>query len=502
MKKHNTFRCLFSSILISVLILSNISFSFAAKKNSKYEDPKTNEINGLYDYLATDAKMTKLSAKGAILMDANTGQILYSKNGKKKFYPASTTKCMTSLLAVENLNLGDTITYSDNAIFNIEPGSSSVALNVGEKITVDQTLYAMMLESANEACNGVAEQVSGSISSFVDLMNKRAKELGAVNTHFANPNGLYSTKHYSCPHDMALIVRAGTQNPNWVHYSSTTSYVCKPTNKQKETRYWFNHHKMVSKHQGYEYDGVIGGKTGYTVKAHYSLVTYAQRGNMKLITVVMNDDTDRHTYDDTKSLLNYGFNNFTNVSPAVKDQTFDFDNMNYVDTALYLTGTTPPISITADTSSKVTVSKSYDLNQLVGGLSSQIDYKNGKLGTYQFQSNGNVITSFDVNFSYNDHVYRDFGHLSWFYRFHIDYVLIGLGILIALILLVLVLRKVLRRFSFSFRSNSLGVIHSNKNRRRRKSTSYSSYGFQSKSRRRTRRRRHNRKNKKYNKLHF
>ncbi len=162
--------------------------------------------------LPADIKQPVIQSEGAILMDASTGTLLYSKNGETRYYPASITKLMTALLVAEKCNLSDTVTFSKAATTNLESGAVTLGLTEGDKLTVEQSLYGLMLKSANEVANGLAEHVSGSVSAFSALMNARAKELGCTGTNFVNPNGLNSSSHYTTPHDMALIARAAYQN--------------------------------------------------------------------------------------------------------------------------------------------------------------------------------------------------------------------------------------------------------------------------------------------------
>lgn len=138
-------------------------------------------------------------------MDVQSGAILYEKNIDKREYPASITKVMTALVAIENSSLSETVTYSRNAVTNLESGASNIEIQPGEKLSMEDSLYAILLMSANEACNGVAEHVAGSIDNFVAMMNQKAKELGCTGTNFANANGLWMSNHYTTAHDMALI---------------------------------------------------------------------------------------------------------------------------------------------------------------------------------------------------------------------------------------------------------------------------------------------------------
>lgn len=249
-------------------------------------------------------------AEGAIVMEASTGLILYEKNIDQAYYPASITKIMTCLLTIENSNMGDIITLSRDAYYNVELNSSRVGIEVGEQLTVQQALYAVLLMSANEVSYALAEHVGGTYDEFINMMNERAKEIGCKNTHFNNPHGLPDDNHYTTPYDMALITKEAMKNETFRKIFAARTYTIPPTNVKIESRPLRNHHKFILK-QDYVYDGCIGGKTGYTSKAKYTLVTVAKRGDLELICVVMRDDTSEHQYTDTKKLLDFGYNNFS-----------------------------------------------------------------------------------------------------------------------------------------------------------------------------------------------
>jgi D-alanyl-D-alanine carboxypeptidase len=243
-------------------------------------------------------------------MEASTGLILYEKNMDQTYYPASITKIMTALLTIENANLGDIVTFSKDAIYDVDLDSSRIGIDVGEQLTVQQCLYAILLESANEVTYAVAEHVAGSMPAFVDMMNERAKSLGCKNTHFVNPHGLPDDDHYTTPYDMALITREAMKNETFRKIFASRTYQIPPTNIQSETRYLRNHHKFVLD-QDYTYDGCIGGKTGYTTVAKFTLVTVAKRGDLELICVIMHDDSNEHQYTDTQKLLDFAYDNFS-----------------------------------------------------------------------------------------------------------------------------------------------------------------------------------------------
>ncbi len=249
-------------------------------------------------------------ADSAIVMEASTGLVLYQKNMNTQHYPASITKIMTVLLALENSSLGDVVTVSHNAVYDVEADSSRIWINEGEKLTMQQCLYGILLESANDCAYAVAEHISGNIENFGKLMTEKAKSLGCKNTNFVNPHGLQNENHYTTAYDMALITQEAIKNESFRKIFGTKTYQILPTNKQPETRYLRNHHKILMKN-GYTLDGIEGGKTGYTSTSKYTLVTVAKRGDMELICVIMKDDTAPHQYNDTKDLLNFAFNNFS-----------------------------------------------------------------------------------------------------------------------------------------------------------------------------------------------
>lgn len=295
------------------LINSNIYNSTNFNTNSKNNDPLWPEDK------------PNVYSEAAIVMEASTGAILYSKNIHQTYYPASITKILTTILAIENASLSETVTFSREAIFDVELTSSRIGIDVGEKLTMEQSLYSIMLASANEVSYAIAEHISGSLESFTNLMNSRAKELGALNSNFVNPNGLPDPNHYTTAYDMALISRAAIRNDVFREITGTRTYSIPPTNIQKETRYLANHHKFIKKDKIYE--GAIGGKTGYTKVAKYTLVTFAERNGMSLISVIMKCDSIEHEYSDTAKLLDFGFNNYTlynitdMVDPNAKEST-------------------------------------------------------------------------------------------------------------------------------------------------------------------------------------
>ena len=271
----------------------------------------------LFNYQTVEAadywpSSVDVTAESAIIMEQETGTILYSKNMDDVHFPASITKIMTALIVLENCELDEKVTFSAESVYGTELGSSSIARDVNEEMTVEQTLYGMMLESANECAYALGEHVAGDIPSFVKMMNAKAKELGCTNTHFNNTNGLPDDEHYTSAHDMALIARAAYAIPKFAEIVGTKNYTIPPTNKHSDPTPLNNHHQMLHyyKSNKYIYEYCLGGKTGYTVVAGATLVTYAKKNGMTLICVVMKD-TVSDQYTDTTNLFEYCFDNFS-----------------------------------------------------------------------------------------------------------------------------------------------------------------------------------------------
>ncbi len=259
-----------------------------------------------------------LVSNTAVLMDADSGQVLWQKNMHVQKSPASITKVLTALLGVENLQEDDILVMSHDAVFTVPVGSSHIALDEGEELPFSDALAAMMTVSANDAANGIAEQVAGSMDAFADLMNQRAAELGAQNSHFVNPSGLYEEEHYTTAYDMALITRAAVQNPLFMQYFNISSYEMEPTNKQEETRYFHNQDDFIYAPNKQKYDfgdySILGGKLGWTRLSNYTMVTVAECEGRTLIAVVMDCATDADKYTDTLALFDYGFHHFQAAS--------------------------------------------------------------------------------------------------------------------------------------------------------------------------------------------
>ncbi len=272
-----------------------------------------------------------VGAEAAILIEAQTGTILYEKNIHQKEYPASTTKILTSLMATELCSMDETVVFSHDAVFDTPRDSSHIAMDVGQELTMEQCLNAILIRSANEVSFAVAEHITGTTdwSVFAEMMNERAKELGCLNSHFVNPNGLPDDDHYTTAYDLAMIGRAFFSNEMLCRITLTRRMEFPATDKLPDGKLEVNLMKIIPGGE-YAYEYLVGCKTGYTTIARSCLVSCAEKDGMRLICVVMKDEAP-YQYEDTISLFNYGFSNFekVNVSQAETKYNIDGDGLFY-----------------------------------------------------------------------------------------------------------------------------------------------------------------------------
>ncbi|HOV80340.1 MAG TPA: D-alanyl-D-alanine carboxypeptidase family protein [Bacillota bacterium] len=242
----------------------------------------------------------ELVGEAAVLLNVKNGQVLYEKNSRSGVYPASTTKILTAVIALEKGNLNDLVSITPEAS-NVE--GSAIGLQAGEKVSLEDLLYALMLNSGNDSAVAIARHVGGTVENFVAMMNDKAAGLGALNTHFSNPNGLPDPGHYTTAYDMAIITRYAMQNPEFRKMVSTKVKIIHRDDADAQT-YLENHNRLL-----WNYEGAIGVKTGYTEEARQCLVSAANRQGRELIAVVMKSE-GADIWEDTKKLLDYGFGEF------------------------------------------------------------------------------------------------------------------------------------------------------------------------------------------------
>lgn len=267
-----------------------------------------------------------VSARSAILMEAETGTILYAKNIHQREYPASITKILTCLIASEQCSPDEMVTFSHDAVFDTPRDSNHIAMDVGQRLTMEQCLNAILIRSANEVSYAVAEHLSGTSdwSVFAETMNRRAGELGALNTNFVNPNGLPDENHYSTAYDLAMIGRAFFNNEMLCQITLTRRLDIPASDTIPERKLELNNMQIIPGGT-YAYEYLVGCKTGYTEASRYCLASCAERDGMKLICVVMRDENP-YQYEDTISLFNYGFSNFEKINVAKSDTRYHLND--------------------------------------------------------------------------------------------------------------------------------------------------------------------------------
>lgn len=275
-----------------------------------------------------------VNCEKAILIDADTGRVLYEKDAYSKAFPASTTKIMTAILTLENTKLTEYVQANYSAIMSVPVGGSHTAIQVGEKLTVEELLKSLMIASGNDAANVLAEHIGGSIESFATMMNTRAKELGCKNTNFVNANGLHDENHYSTAYDLSILYRhAWDSFPEFRKIVSTIQFRLPITEKYKnDDRVYVNSNRLLipsadSHNKKYYYEYTTGGKTGYTKEAKNCLVASASKNGFNLIAVVLGGTQDEngnsYRFMDTKELFEYGFTNLSRETIAEKDAVID-----------------------------------------------------------------------------------------------------------------------------------------------------------------------------------
>lgn len=284
-----------------------------------------------------DISPSDLVAEGAVLINEESGQVLFDKNANLPLYPASTTKILTAIIILEDLPLDDVVTIDNQSPY---AGGSSIALEPGEQLTVEQLLYGLMITSANDAAEALARYHSGSIEAFANVMNERAAEMGAINSNFVTPHGLPNNDHVTTAYDLAMIARYAMQNEMFRKIVTTKRYEIPPTNMKKDTRYL---NSTNSFYQGIEgsndlitvrgkkvpiaYEYVVGIKRGYTDEAMNCLVTSAEKDDKAYIAVVLKSNGNA-MYQDTRLLLDLGLFGLSTHVLNEKEEVIDTLQIN------------------------------------------------------------------------------------------------------------------------------------------------------------------------------
>ncbi len=332
--------------------------------------------NTIYVFGATnDSNEPNLISRAAILIDNKSDKILYSKNMNEKMFPASTTKIVTAIIVLEHCSLNETVTASYDAISSIPNGYVTANIDGGEELTVEELLELLLVHSANDAANVLAEYVGGSIDSFVSMMNTKVNELGLNNTHFTNTYGLQNENHYTSAYDLSIIMKYCLKNDTFRKIAGSASCSIPATNKSEARSYSSTNELIIPDNSNY-YSFVTVGKTGFTTEAGECLVSCAYKNNMELICVVLGGSTVNNIstrFSESKTLYEYGFNNFSikNISNTgdiitevdVNNATYDTKSLNLafsssinvlVNNSDKNTNYTPEIKLNSDISAPIT----------------------------------------------------------------------------------------------------------------------------------------------------
>lgn len=356
---------------LMILFLSNISFIFAA----------TTEPD--------------LTAKGVILLDTNSGRVLYSKNETEKMYPASTTKILTAILTLENCKLDDVVTIDYDVSSTIPYGYTIVELQIGEKFTIEQLLEMLLVHSANDVASLLAKHVGGSIEGFADMMNKKIKELGLSNTHFTNPSGIHDDNHYTTAKDLATIMEYCIKNKEFVRLASMPSCSIPANDKHIARTYESTDRLVVQSDSKNYYPYLVCGKTGYTDPAGECLVSCANKDDLELVCVILGGETIDNNptrYSETKTLYEYGYNNFSVRKIVDKDdyvEQIKVKNGALNTRDLTLVASTPVTALLADSETRDNIKTIVNLKDNISAPINQGDI----LGTVSYKIDGKEYTT-------------------------------------------------------------------------------------------------------------
>ncbi len=364
----NIKKILFSTIC-GILLFSNISVSAFAARDYKAEAEERKKLPVETNQIIQWPAGPEIGAESAILMEVNTGTILYAKNIHAKLYPASITKILTALIVSEKCDMNEMVTFSSDSIHSINwREDANLGINVGDSITMEQCLYGLLVGSANEVAYAMAEHIcgEGNVEEFSKLMNQTAKELGCTDSNFITPNGIHDENHYTSAHDMALIAQAFFSNEMLCKMSCTTSYHIPQTATQprEDMIVWAKSKLLPGKE--YEYEYLLGTKTGYTDDARQTLVSCAQKDGLKLVCVILKEETP-YQFTDTIELFNYGFENFYAASVAENDTHYSIDTSNFFSSDTDFFGSSKPI-LEIDQDAYIVIPDNVDFSEVTSSL--------------------------------------------------------------------------------------------------------------------------------------
>ena len=318
----------------------------------------------------------ELNARSAFVIDANSNVILYEKKADIKMYPASLTKVMTAVVVFDNVNNIDSLlTFSYNAVTNnLENNATTMGASAGDTLTVKDCLYAILLPSANDAANALAEYVAGSIKDFVTLMNEKAKELGMENTNFVNPTGLHHENQYTTARDLGKLMKYAMKNEIFSQISSTNSYRHAPIRRYKNpnnsNNVMLNTNSMVVRGSKYYYKGTVAGKTGYTSEAGYNLISCVERDQMLLIFVDLGCKKINDRFEDAKNVLDFYFNNYKSLKIKEVDSRF---KTSFYDLSIKNIILVKVLHIVVNNKDSITLPKSKNFSDLTSKITYRVE---------------------------------------------------------------------------------------------------------------------------------
>jgi D-alanyl-D-alanine carboxypeptidase len=398
--------------LLLTLTASNITYAvaYATDYNAAREERKSLPIES--NEIDNWPEGPEIGAQAAILMEMNTHTILYAKNIHEKSYPASTTKILTCLLAMQNCSMNETLTFSHDAIYDVPTdGSRLGGVDTGDTMLLENALYCVLVESANDVASAVGEHVAEklgyekSVESFAKIMNEKAKSLGCVDSNFSNANGLYADDHYTSAYDLALIGCEFFSNELLCKMSSTSNYHFK-LKADDENDTWISSKNQLYSGKPYEYQYLLGSKTGFVSQSRQTLVSAAEKNGMKLVCVIFTEESP-YQYEDTITLFQYGFENFQCLSIDDYETKYKIDTSDLFDTENDLFGdSTPLISMKSD--QYIVLPNSVNFDEAVSSLEYNTSEDSDVLATINYTYNDVNVGSCDIIYNKSDTPSFDF----------------------------------------------------------------------------------------------
>lgn len=375
-----------TSVFLTSLYTTAIT-TFAAPNTYEIQQEERKLLPVQSNEIADWPQGPAIGAKAAILMEMTTHTVLYAKNIHEKSYPASTTKILTSLIAAQNCSMDERVSFSKRAVYDVPRDASNMGMDAEEEITMEQALYGVLVASANEAASAVGEHVAQKLGfdatpeAFADIMNEKAKELGCVNSHFVNANGLFDENHYTCAYDLALIGCDFFQNEMLCKMSSTPTYHIPQTATQPDD-IWISSKNRLFVNREYEYPYLLGSKTGYVDLARQTLVSGAQKDGLKLVCVVFMEETP-YQFEDTISLFDYGFSNFEKVSVTEHETKYSVNASDSFATDYDLFGDSSPL-LSMEEDSCIIIPKSASFSEVSSSIQYHKEVENDIVATIQY----------------------------------------------------------------------------------------------------------------------